>query len=148
SQKLPLTSSSIQTSGYPAGTPTSVPAGTPTVTPTPYPSNPTVLAAGDVVLLGFTTKGTENDQFAFVVLKAIGAGTQVNISDMNWDGAKFATADGGVIVWSADRNYPAGTVVQVLPTSDGSLSSTHSYAVNIYSAGVTYTNVTGSGTQS
>ncbi|HVM32906.1 MAG TPA: hypothetical protein VMU88_07215 [bacterium] len=118
-----------------------------TPTPTPLPSDPTTLSAGDLALLGFTTKGTENDQFAFVILKNVGGGTRVNLSDMNWDGHAFATTDGGVIVWAADRDYPAGTVVQVLPTSNGSSSSTHSYAVNIYSAGVTYTNVTGAGAQ-
>jgi hypothetical protein len=52
-----------------------------------------------------------------------------------------------MITWVADRAYPKGTLVQVLPTSDGSSGSTHSYAVEIYSGGSTYTNVTGPGNQ-
>jgi len=133
--------------GLPSPTP-SYPIPTPSVTNTPYPSNPTALSAGDVAILGFTTHGTQNDQFAFVILKDVGAGTEVNLSDMNWDGNEFATSDGGVIVWTVDRPYPAGTVVQVLPTSNGSASSTHAYAVNIYSGSATFTNVTGPGSQS
>lgn len=107
----------------------------------------TKLSAGDVAIVAFTTKAPINDQFAFAVLKDVVSGTQINISDENWDGTEFSLSDGGVIVWQSDRNYPAGTVVQVLPTSDGDMGSTSSYAVNIYSGGATYTNVTGPGVQ-
>ncbi len=139
-----FTASATYTITYsPTLTVTGTPTSSPTVTNTP-PSGPTVLSPGDVAILGFTTKGTENDQFAFVVLRAIGADTQINLSDMNWDGYEFSESDGGVIVWTADKAYPAGTIVQVLSTSNGSASSTTSYAVNIYSGGVTYTNTTNS----
>ena len=107
----------------------------------------TLLSAGDAAILGFTTHGTQNDQFAFVILKNVAAGTRLNISDMNWDGSEFSLSDGGVIVWTADRDYPAGTIVQALDTANGGASSTHSYAVNVYSGGETFTNVTG-GSQS
>ncbi len=121
-----------------AATATPVPS---TNTPTPLTTPATNLAAGDVAFLGFTTSGTANDQFAFVILKAVTAGTQINITDQNWDGAKFSISDGGVIAWVADKNYPAGTIIQALPTTDGSKSTTKAYAVNIYSAGVTYSNI-------
>ncbi len=115
---------------------------TSTLTPTPTPaSTGTILSPGDVAILGFTTRGTANDQFAFVLLKAVVAGTQINISDQNWVGYQFGTYDGGVIEWIADKNYPAGTIIQALPTTNGSASTTKAYAVNIYSGGVTYSNV-------
>jgi hypothetical protein len=107
----------------------------------------TVLSPGDVAVVGFTTHGSQNDQFAFVLLKNVVTGTSVNLSDMNWDGSEFSESDGGVIVWTADKAYPAGTVVQALNTLNGGSGSTRSYAVNIYSAGSTATNVT-SGSQS
>jgi hypothetical protein len=100
-----------------------------------------------VAVIGFTTKGTENDQFAFVLLRAVGAGTQINFSDMNWDGYGFTDSDGGVIVWTADQAYPAGTIVQALDTANGGSSSTTCYAVTIYGGGITTGNVTG-GSQS
>jgi len=138
--------------GTPMPTATAVSTQTPTATPaataTTDLTGPTVLSAGDAAIVGFATKGTQNDQFAFVILRAVGTGTHVNISDMNWDGNEFSESDGGVIVWTADKAYPAGTLVQVLPTSNGDSHSTHAYAVNIYSAGATYTNVTGTGAQS
>jgi hypothetical protein len=123
----------------PTFTPSSV--LSPTSTPTPSAGTGTVLSPGDVAILGFTVHGTANDQFAFVLLKAVTAGTQINISDQNWLGYQFGTFDGGVIEWIADQNYPAGTIIQALPTTNGSASSTKAYAVNIYSAGVTYSNV-------
>ncbi len=124
-------------------TPTFTPSlvSTPTNTPTPHVVAGTILSPGDVAILGFTVHGTANDQFAFVLLKAVTAGTQINISDQNWAGYQFGTFDGGVIEWIADQNYPAGTIIQALPTTNGSSSSTKAYAVNIYSAGVTYSNV-------
>src|SRR5580698_9270343 len=106
----------------------------------PVPAH-TALSAGDVAFLGFTDNAPINDQFAFMILRDVSAGTLVNISDQNWDGTYFTEYDGGVIVWVADKAYPAGTVVQVLPTNNGSASDTTQYAVNIYSAGVTYSNV-------
>jgi hypothetical protein len=120
---------------------------TPGAVPTPNPSLGTALSAGGAAVVGFTTEGTQNDQFAFVILEAVAAQTQVDITDENWDGTEFSISDGGMITWVADKAYPAGTLVQVLPTSNGNSGSTHSYAVNIYSGGVTLTNVTGPGTQ-
>lgn len=118
------------------------------VSPATTPSGPTALAAGDVAFVGFTTHGTQNDQFAFALLRPVGSGTSINITDQNWNGTRFIDIDGGVVRWTSDRAYPAGTVVQVLPTSNGAQSSVHAYAVNIYSAGTTVTNVTGPGAQS
>ena len=97
--------------------------------------------------MAFTTSGTQNDQFAFVILRDVAAQTQIDISDENWTGSAFGTSDGAMITWVADKAYPKGTLVQVLPTSDGSSASTHSYAVKIYSGVSTYTNVTGPGKQ-
>jgi hypothetical protein len=127
-------------SGGASPTFTSTPAS-PTNTPTPYVQTGTVLSAGDVVFLAFTTNGTANDQFAFMIMKPVVAGTSIDISDENWDGSKFGLSDGGVILWVADKAYPAGTIIQALPTTNGSASTTKAYAVNIYSGGVTYSNV-------
>jgi hypothetical protein len=114
---------------------------TPTNTATPFVVAGTVLSAGDVAFLAFTTSGTANDQFAFMILKPVVSGTSIAITDQNWDGGKFSISDGGVILWVADKAYPAGTIIQALPTTNGSASATKAYAVNIYSAGVTYSNV-------
>ena len=118
------------------------------VTPVVAPEAGTALLAGDVALVAFTTEGTQNDQFAFVLLKAVSAGTQVNLSDENWTGSGFGTSDGGHDHLDRRPFLRGGhSWCRPYPTSDGSKSSTHACAVNIYSAGVTYSNVTGPGNQ-
>jgi len=111
------------------------------------PKGGTGLGPGDVALVGFSTSGNQSDYFAFALLKAVVKGSFLSLTDENWTGSALGLSDGAIITWSADKDYPAGTVVETLPTSDGSKSSTYSYAVKILSGGATYTNVTGPGNQ-
>ena len=79
----------------------------------------TVLAPGDIAIVGYNASG--GDKFAFVVLTDIAAGTVVNFTDAGWDStlagggsgfAPSATTSDGAISWTAPSEIPAGTVIQ------------------------------------
>src|SRR5687767_11610298 len=60
----------------------------------------TTLAAGDIAFVGYITtddnvNGTsQNDEFSFVLLRDITAGTTINFTDFGWtDGNAFQTAN-------------------------------------------------------
>jgi hypothetical protein len=81
------------------------------------PPAPTVLAAGDVVFLGINTSGT--DAFAFMVTKAITAGTQIGFTDRDYNATTMPTNE-AVYMWTADQSYAAGTIVTIQPDQNSS----------------------------
>jgi hypothetical protein len=89
-----------------AGTPTAAPTF-PTYTPV---AGASVLAAGDVAFVGFTDTST-GKQLAFMLMRAVNAGTTVIISNNTWNGTALKSTTGGYITWTADQAYPAGTTV-------------------------------------
>jgi uncharacterized protein YjiK/methionine-rich copper-binding protein CopC len=76
---------------------------------------PTVLNAGDVLFLGINTDST--DAYAFVILKAITAGTQIAFTDKDYTPGATPefVANEAIGVWTADVAYAAGTIVTVQP---------------------------------
>jgi hypothetical protein len=80
-------------------------------------SVPTTLAAGDIAFVGFNTDGG-TDAFAFVLLKAVNAGTAIQFTDKAWTGTTFAAGESDYL-WTAGSSLAAGTVVTIQP--DGAL---------------------------
>ncbi len=79
----------------------------------------TTLSTGDIAFIGINTDG--DDDFAFVLLKDISAGTSIKFTDKGWnDGAGFFTVLGdGIWEWSTASDLPAGTIVHIKTTNDG-----------------------------
>jgi len=121
-------------------TPSATLTNTATVTPSNTPSG-TILSAGDVAFVGYAASGSSNDQFAFVLLKDVASGTQIEISDRNWTGTAFGTGE-GIVTWTADQAYTAGTVIQI-----GNDSSQTTYYNTVYTInGSTVNTITGNST--
>ncbi|WJJ97245.1 LamG-like jellyroll fold domain-containing protein [Algibacter luteus] len=73
----------------------------------------TTLSAGDVALTGFKTDNP--DQFVFVLLTDVTAGTQINFTDRGWNSTLGTFRAGeGVLTWTATSSLSAGTVIDVL----------------------------------
>lgn len=86
----------------------------------------TVLWPGDIAFSGVNTDGNQ-DQFAFVVLEPLAAGTVVNFTDNGWNhGTGFNSTDTeSHIVWTTTSAVAAGTVV-VITTYNGTAVPTAS----------------------
>jgi len=78
---------------------------------------------GDVIITGYDLQdgGTptgQDDRFSFLLLRQIPAGTDIFFTDFGWTSANafqpeaMATTD-GVIKWTSDKSYPAGTEIYV-----------------------------------
>jgi uncharacterized protein YjiK/methionine-rich copper-binding protein CopC len=78
------------------------------------PAAPTVLQAGDLLFLAGNADAV--DAFAFVLMKPVTAGTQIGFTDRDYVAATGMPASGeSAYVWSADVDYPAGTLVTIQP---------------------------------
>jgi hypothetical protein len=67
----------------------------------------TDLAAGDLAFIGYNSDAP--DEFSFIVLREISAGTQVFFTDMGWLlSGGFRTSAEGLILFTFDRNYSCG----------------------------------------
>lgn len=89
---------------------------------------PTTLTAGDIAIIGFNavSSGAQSDEFTFVLLKDIEAGTLIKFTDNGWQSStnNFKadnTTSAGIFTWTAPSTQTkAGTVIQVsLPTGTG-----------------------------
>ena len=106
-------------------------------------NNPTVLAAGDVAFVAFASRSAiNNDQFAAVILKAIGAGTTIifTTADSTSDGSGFQSSESN-LTWVASRGFPAGSIFEIFDASPT--------PVTVFSSGTAYdqtANVTFNGT--
>lgn len=76
---------------------------------------PTVLNVGDLVFLA--ANGDATDAFAFALLKNISVGTQIGLTDRNYSASTAFTGitNESAFLWTADQNYPAGTIVTIQP---------------------------------
>ncbi len=87
----------------------------------------TTLAAGELVFTGLNTtlntiNGTEsNREFSFILLKAVGSGTEIYFTDYGWlTAGGFQTAcsgsgslTDGIIKWSTAVDLPYGTFIRI-----------------------------------
>jgi hypothetical protein len=70
----------------------------------------TTLGLGDIAFTGY--KSDDPDQFSFVLLKDITAGTQISITDNGWfSGGGGFRATEGTLVWTASSSLSCGTEV-------------------------------------
>jgi hypothetical protein len=74
----------------------------------------TTLTVGDIAIIGFNTD--DPDQFLFVPLVDLSAGTQIKFTDNGWSGTALTTNE-GTFTWTATAAVNKGTVVSVNPTS-------------------------------
>ena len=83
----------------------------------------TDLNTGDLAFIGINTDG--DDDFAFVLLKDISAGTSVKITDKGWnDAVGFSSYSGdGTWQWSTDSNLTAGAIVHIKTSNNGVISA-------------------------
>jgi Putative flagellar system-associated repeat len=71
------------------------------------------LDVGDVMFVGANTDAT--DGFAFMLLDDVASGTQIGFTDRAYDSVSGfgSLTDEMALLWTADRSYQAGTVVNV-----------------------------------
>lgn len=89
------------------------------------PRTQTTLAAGDLVFVGYNFQGATEDEFLFILLAPISAGTQIRFTDFGWCsdingfqrhdacGANTGAATDGAITWTAASALPCGTQVRI-----------------------------------
>jgi hypothetical protein len=54
------------------------------------------------------------DTISFVLLTAVGSGTQIFFTDQTWNGTTFSSSGtDGTYTWTAAADYPAGTVITI-----------------------------------
>ncbi len=74
----------------------------------------TVLTPGDIAITGFNMDGTTTENFSFVFLTDVQAGTVIHFTDNGWKANGTWRANEGVETWTANRNYTAGEEVVLL----------------------------------
>jgi len=79
----------------------------------------TTLSTGDIAIIGLNSDG--DDEFSFLLLKDITAGTSIFVTDKGWnDGTGFFTISGdGIWQWSTATALSAGTIVHVKTSNNG-----------------------------
>lgn len=79
----------------------------------------TTLSIGGVALIGYNGGSSDGsgrpattDKFHFVLLTAIGSGTQIHFTDRTWNGTSFSNSGtDGTFTYTAATDLPAGTVI-------------------------------------
>ncbi len=122
----------------------------------PAQAQSTVLAAGDIAIIGFNMDNP--DQFSFVLMTNVAAGTTINFTDRGWLAAGGFRGGGGegTDTWVASSNLCAGTVItltannmvldnggdQIIAYQGTDASPTLIYALNDEGAAVWQANAT------
>ena len=118
----------------------------------------TVLSAGDIAIIGFNFDNP--DEFAFVALVDIEAGTEIKFTDNGWLNTNTFRSTEGTFSWVAPASVSAGTVInpavsgvllsasgdQIIAYQGGETDPTFIYAVNSEGAGVWQSDATSSNT--
>lgn len=73
--------------------------------------NTTILAPGDLLLIGFNAGGTVKE-FAFVTFKALKPGTQIKITDRGWTNTGFYPNEGTIVYTTPSTGLVAGGIIQ------------------------------------
>jgi uncharacterized delta-60 repeat protein len=79
----------------------------------------TTLSAGDIAVIGLNSDG--DDEFSFLLLKDITAGTSIYITDKGWNDATgfYSGIGDGIWQWSTADALSAGTIVHIKTTNNG-----------------------------
>lgn len=82
----------------------------------------TSLNAGDIAFVALNSDGMIDD-FSFVLLKDVTAGTEIKFTDQGWiDGFGFnnTTGDFGHFIWTANSSLSIGTIVTIITDNGNS----------------------------
>ncbi|MEM9897966.1 MAG: ExeM/NucH family extracellular endonuclease, partial [Pseudomonadota bacterium] len=118
----------------------------------------TTLTAGDIAIISFYFDNP--DEFSFVALVDIMAGTEIKFTDNGWLAANAFRGNEGTFTWTAPADISAGTVItpavssvafsaggdQILAYQGDDSSPTFIYALNSQDAGVWQADATSSST--
>ncbi|OEK09405.1 hypothetical protein A8C32_11850 [Flavivirga aquatica] len=92
----------------------------------------TTLSIGDIVIIGYNSVNTDPDEFTFVLLTNVTAGTTINFTDIGWVSGSPGNFRGGsaegVITWVADFDLPCGS--EIIIEADIPIGSV-TYSANI-----------------
>lgn len=91
----------------------------------------TVLTGGDIAFVGYNSEASSSDEFAFMLLKDVSAGTTITFTDHLWQstgGFYINTMYGAcntetIMTWTSSSALPLGTVVVI--TNPGGTGSTN-----------------------
>jgi hypothetical protein len=79
----------------------------------------TTLAAGDIAFTGYLGFGASatTDEFSFVLLAPVTAGTVINFTDNGWLSTNVFRTGETTVTWTAATALPAGTEVKIVGTT-------------------------------
>ena len=94
----------------------------------------TALSPGDIGFIGYNADGGTEDNFSFILLKDIDAGTEIFFTDLGWTGTAFqstpatcgannGSAGDGVIRWTATSALTCGTEIYIFASTNLSANS-------------------------
>jgi hypothetical protein len=107
---------------------------------TPLPGGATTLNAGDIAFSGYTSTST-NDDFSFVLLRNVGAGTVINFTNNGWLSTNVFRVGEETVTWTAPAGgLPAGTEIAVAgltatKAGGGAAGSVTGTALNLSTSG-------------
>ncbi len=83
----------------------------------------TTLATGDIAIVGLNSDG--DDEFSFLLLKDITAGTVIYITDKGWNDASgfYSISGDGIWQWTTSTALSAGTIVHIKTSNNGVLEA-------------------------
>ncbi|MEA3337188.1 MAG: hypothetical protein U9R25_14880 [Chloroflexota bacterium] len=88
----------------------------------------TTLSAGDIAIVGANFDNP--DEFAFMLLENVSAGTEIKFTDRGWTAAGSFRPGEGVIIWTASFNRQAGEVVLFTDPPSGEFGEEGSFALS------------------
>jgi len=88
---------------------------------------PTALTAGDIVIIGINCD--DPDDFAFVPLVDLGAGTTINFTDNGWLSTNSFRSGEGILTYTSTSVISSGTVIGYTESS-GNFSSSGSFSLS------------------
>ncbi|WP_379709922.1 T9SS type A sorting domain-containing protein [Ferruginibacter yonginensis] len=77
----------------------------------------TTLVAGDIAFSGYTSNTVAGDEFSFVLLKAVTAGTVINFTDNGWLSTNVFRTGETTVTWTSTGAMAAGTEIKINGTT-------------------------------
>lgn len=110
---------------------------------TPIPVSPSTLAAGDIAFSSYASSypTVPEDNFAFVLLRSVGAGTQINFTDNGWLSTNVLQSGETTLTWTAPAGgLIAGTEIRITDltatkTGGGNAGTVTGTALNLSTSG-------------
>ncbi len=77
----------------------------------------TTLVAGDIAFSGYTSNTVAGDEFSFVLLRAVTAGTVINFTDNGWLSTNVFRTGETTVTWTSSVAMNAGTEIKINGTT-------------------------------